>query len=429
MRIKKYTAKSMKDALLQIKQELGDDAVILKTTRVPKKLFGQGDIEVIAAVDEDTSGPRQSFPPLRVSDPAAVKRPTPAMPEQTINGQHSSTGTTFTAAYEKNEAMTRNTVAKAPPLERRREPELKQDKGQAQASAAIETRYAEIKPDINELKRLFKTAGKKGEAPAVGGFSSDWAVMYEKLVEAEMPERIAQEFVSRLQGEKGDENTDAVKKFAAELDNCFRPPVPRRMKTTKPLIVMFVGPTGAGKTTTLAKLAAHHVLSRRRSIAVITADTYRIAAIEQIRTFAEIMNMELFTVFSPQEAGDALAKCSSNDIVFVDTAGRSQKSSEHMQELQDLIEKMKPDEIHLVLSATTKISDLTNIIEKYRPLGVNRLLFTKLDETMKIGNVFTMALQSKIPFSYFTFGQRVPDDIELAQPSRLLSRLFEGSEA
>jgi flagellar biosynthesis protein FlhF len=139
------------------------------------------------------------------------------------------------------------------------------------------------------------------------------------------------------------------------------------------------------------------------------------------------MNMPLHIVFSPSEADQALAACESSDIVFVDTAGRSQKSAEHMEELSGFIKRMVPDEIHCVLSAGTKVSDLQYAIEKYKQLGVNRLLFTKLDETMKLGNVFTAVVQSKIPFSFFTFGQRVPDDIEPAQPHRLVTRLFERS--
>jgi flagellar biosynthesis protein FlhF len=190
---------------------------------------------------------------------------------------------------------------------------------------------------------------------------------------------------------------------------------------------MFVGPTGSGKTTTLAKLAAYHLLTKHKSVSVITSDTYRIAAIEQIRAFTDIMNIDLHVVFSPEEAEQALAACASSDFVFVDTAGRSQKSTEHMGELSVLIKRMAPDEVHCVLSAGTKVSDLLATIEKYRQLGVNRLLFTKLDETMNLGNVFTAVIQSKIPFSYFTFGQRVPDDIELALPHRLVTRLFEGS--
>ncbi|MBD3315540.1 MAG: hypothetical protein GF344_07110, partial [Chitinivibrionales bacterium] len=196
-----------------------------------------------------------------------------------------------------------------------------------------------------------------------------------------------------------------------------------------PRIVAFVGPTGAGKTTTLAKLAAHYGLSRRVMTSIITADTYRIAAIDQIRTFADIVGIGLQVIFSPEEARGALEACENDDVVLVDTAGRSQRNKEHMRDLESFLEMLRPDETHLVLSAATKESDLVDTIKRYRELGVNRLLFTKLDETVRLGNVFNVVSRSGIPVSYFTFGQSVPDDIELAQPGRFVQRLWEGSSA
>jgi flagellar biosynthesis protein FlhF len=193
--------------------------------------------------------------------------------------------------------------------------------------------------------------------------------------------------------------------------------------------VAFVGPTGAGKTTTLAKLAAHYALNKESSVSLISADTYRIAAIEQIRSFADIVNIGLQVIFSPGDVADALAACANNDFVFIDTAGRSPRDREQMKELDDVLAAFQPDEIHLVLSATTKESDLLHTIKQYRDRGVNRLLFTKLDETVRLGNVFDVVQTSAIPVSYLTFGQSVPDDIELAQPGRFIQRLWEGSIA
>ena len=159
----------------------------------------------------------------------------------------------------------------------------------------------------------------------------------------------------------------------------------------------------------------------------MTADTYRIAAIDQIRTFAEIVDIGLQVVFSPEEVSDALESCENDDIVFIDTAGRSQRNTEHMRDLESFLEVMHPDETHLVLSATTKDSDLNDTIKRYKDLNVNRLLFTKLDETARLGNVFNIVSNSGIHVSYLTSGQSVPDDIELAQAGRFIQRLLEGS--
>jgi flagellar biosynthesis protein FlhF len=406
MRIKKYTAKSMKEALLQIKQDLGDEAIILKTSHAPGKLFSQGDIEVTAALDEesrtDASVSHQAFAPIRVSDTGVYKRPKPGpeMPQPHAGGK--------------------------PDVLNRRRAVL-----QARDDQSLDKKYETIKADIGELKELFRSfmsaTDGRGEALTSEGFSGGWALLYKKLVGAEVSPEVAHEFVKRICSDSPAETYEVVQRFVAELNVFFTGPDPQPANPgahRTPKVIMFVGPTGAGKTTTLAKLAAQHALGGKTSVSLITSDTYRIAAIEQIRTFAEIMNMPLHVIFSPEEADQALAACASSDIVFVDTAGRSQKSAEHMGELSALIKRMKPDEIQCVLSAGTKASDLCAAIDKYKRLGVGRLLFTKLDETMKLGNVFTAAVQSGIPISYFTFGQRVPDDIERAQPHRLVARLF-----
>jgi len=402
MRIKKYTAKSMKEALIQIKQDLGDEAIILKTSHAPGKLFSQGDIEVTAALDEqvrpDSSVSHQAFAPLRVSNTGIYKRPKPA-PE-----------------------MPQSPRGNAPEASDRRKPMQKTQ------SPDLEKKYETIKADIDDLKHQLGSFMKSGEVQPAAGLTGDWAKLYKKLVLAEVSSEVAQQFVERINSGPDAGAGDVVQRFVNELNSCFLVKDTARKKHGRhPKVVMFVGPTGSGKTTTLAKLAAQQALAGKASVSIITADTYRIAAIEQIRAFAEIMNMPLHIVFSPKEADEALASCESSDVVFVDTAGRSQKSAEHMEELFSFIKRIVPDEIHCVLSAGTKVSDLLYTIEKYKQLGANRLLFTKLDETMKLGNVFTAVIQSKVPFSYFTFGQRVPDDIEPAQPHRLVTRLFERS--
>jgi flagellar biosynthesis protein FlhF len=167
-------------------------------------------------------------------------------------------------------------------------------------------------------------------------------------------------------------------------------------------------------------------MNKSKKVSIITADTYRIAAIEQIRAFADIVNVGLQIVFSPDEVPGALAECEDSDVVFVDNAGRSQRDKEHMEELRILMDMLRPDETHLVLSATTKDSDLLDMVHRYRNIKVNRLLFTKLDETTRLGNIFNVVSDLGIPVSYFPAGQSVPDDIELAQAGKFVKRLMEG---
>jgi flagellar biosynthesis protein FlhF len=406
MKIKKYVAKSMKEALIQIKQELGEDAIILKTSKTPKKMFslaGHDEIEVTAAVDEQSPA-RQAFAALNVPDTGVYKRPKPSK-QQTIPGMEDEGPQTFPFQ---------------PPL----------FPSAAKDDALRNQGVVEIKEDIRKLKELLTPilrprSAEATVADAQAGFEAPWGILYNRLINCDVKADLAGELITRIQGTGPLSPAEADKRFLDELNASFAVSGPLQTKDgNSPLVCAFVGPTGAGKTTTLAKLAAHYKLNKNKSISVITADTYRIAAIEQIRTFADIMNIQIQVVFSPEEVKEAMGACANDDIVFVDTAGRSRKNADHMRDLRSFLEALRPDETHLVLSATTKDSDCLDTVEQYRHFGVNRVLFTKLDETGKLGNIFNTAVRSKIPVSYFTFGQGVPDDIELAQPARFIHRMW-----
>ncbi len=379
----------MKEVLLEIKKDLGENAMILKTRRLPKKLFALGaqpQIEVTAAVDESGGlGGTAPLQPIRLSGAGtyAPPKPAPAVP----------------------------TYTKPAPGE----------------TSADRLRVLELREDIREVKDLLKSILQTGETSAAGGFAGSWAVLYKRLVDAEIRPEVAEDLVRSIKNSKEAPDSEIEKKFVSVLGEHFPVSGPIRQKEDGPVVVAFVGPTGSGKTTTLAKLAAHCSLDKKMAVSIVTADTYRIAAIEQIRTFADIVNIGLQVVFSPDEAVGALEACENDDIVFVDTAGRSQKNAQHIRELEEMLEALKPDETHLVLSATTKDSDLTDVLRRYKNTGVNRLLFTKLDETTRLGNVFNAVSRSGIAVSYFTMGQSVPDDIELARPGRFVQRLWEGS--
>jgi flagellar biosynthesis protein FlhF len=399
MRIKKFIGSSMKEVLLQVKDDLGDGALILKTRKLPRKLFalgGDDQIEVTAAIDDNGGGNLPAMAPIQVTDPGVYCRPKPAPAIPRYAPRPTRLDTPLVGA--------------AP------EP----------ASAGERFRLLELREDIREVKDLLKSILQTGESSAAGGFAGCWAVLYKRLIDAEVGQERANDLVNSIKNSKETPDADVEKKFVSVLGKHFPVSGPLKQKNDGPLVVAFVGPTGAGKTTTLAKLAAHCAIEKKLSVSIVTADTYRIAAIEQIRTFAEIAGVGLHVVFSPDEARDALGGCRDNDIVFVDTAGRSQKNSAHMRELEELLAALRPDEIHLVISATTKDSDLRDIIRRYGKCAVNRLLFTKLDETVRLGNVFNVVSASGIAVSYFTMGQSVPDDIELAQPGRFVQRLWEG---
>ncbi len=199
-------------------------------------------------------------------------------------------------------------------------------------------------------------------------------------------------------------------------------------------VVFLVGPTGVGKTTTIAKIAADFKLNKDIKVALITADTYRIAAVEQLKTYANIIDVPLKVVYTVEEFNQAVKEYEQYDLILVDTAGRSHKNAEQCEELYHLVEDCNlGDEIekecYLVLSLTTKYKDLMRILDVFGKLAMNGLIFTKLDETTCVGNVLNLRLYSGLPLSYLADGQSVPDDISVVNPQMIAkSILAEGGE-
>jgi flagellar biosynthesis protein FlhF len=196
--------------------------------------------------------------------------------------------------------------------------------------------------------------------------------------------------------------------------------------TAAPAVVAFVGATGVGKTTTVAKLAADARLKRNRSVGLITTDTHRIAAHEQLRTYAEIIDVPLRVASTPDEMAAALAALRDADLVLIDTAGVSPKNTEIQGELRSLLSAAGACEVHLVLPATGSADALSLTIDRFGPLGVNRLLFTKLDEAVGFGVILNCLQRTEAKLSYITDGQRVPEDIHRGGSARI-AELIVGS--
>ncbi|HEX6988733.1 MAG TPA: hypothetical protein VF282_04635, partial [Bacillota bacterium] len=188
--------------------------------------------------------------------------------------------------------------------------------------------------------------------------------------------------------------------------------------------IAFVGPTGAGKTTTLAKLASRAVLVEGRRVALITLDTYRVGAVEQLQTYAEILDVPLFVAYTAEDLRQALDRAGHADLVLIDTAGRGPADAVGIARLRQALAQVQVDQIQLVMTAGTRVLDAQYLGATYRRLGPNRLLLTKLDETLALGGILEIPALLGLPVSYFTFGQSVPDDIEPATPQRASARLL-----
>ena len=192
-------------------------------------------------------------------------------------------------------------------------------------------------------------------------------------------------------------------------------------------IVVLVGPTGVGKTTTIAKLAGKLSLIEKKKVGLITIDTYRIGAVEQLKTYADIMNIPFQVVFTIKDMGKAIENMSDCDVILIDTTGRSSKNRMQISELRAFIDKVNTDNIHLVISCTTKNRDIDVIVEGYKELNYNNVIITKLDETSTYGSILNILQAAKKPISFVTTGQNVPEDIKVMN-SEELAKLVLGED-
>ena len=218
------------------------------------------------------------------------------------------------------------------------------------------------------------------------------------------------------QGEEKEELRYSLIEAFASLVKCTGPV---KMKKAGPRIIALVGPTGVGKTTTTAKLAAMYAMNKGASVALVTTDNFRVGAIEQLRTYSKIMGVPLEVASTQKEMAKVLEAHGDKDLILIDTAGRSPKDQERLEELKGILEMNSDIETHLCLSATTKDKELHEAIRRFGTLPVSRLLFTKIDESESLGCIINLQMRSKLPLSYLTNGQMVPEDIVVASPRRL----------
>ena len=199
---------------------------------------------------------------------------------------------------------------------------------------------------------------------------------------------------------------------------------PIKFRKKSPTIVILVGPTGAGKTTTLAKMAANSKFGMQKKVAIISTDSHSMSSSDALNKFASIARMPMSAVYSPEELKAALNAQQNKDVIFIDTAGRSPNDEEHLAELRSYVDIAGPAEVHLTLPANMKHLDLLNLARQYRLLPLNAVIITKADETNTLGSILHLSGEMDLPLSYITFGQTIPDDIELANSNGLVNRIL-----
>jgi flagellar biosynthesis protein FlhF len=257
--------------------------------------------------------------------------------------------------------------------------------------------------------------------------------LFTDLIDIEAPYDVARDLAARvmrsLPADEWDHPQSVQSHLIATVGRGLEIAGPIQLEPRQRRLVALVGPTGVGKTTTIAKLAAHFRLQERHKVGLITVDNYRIAAVEQLRMYAQIIDLPLEFVASPDQMPQAIARLADVELILVDTGGRSPRDATKIQELQALLAEVAVDEIHLVLSCTASRGALESAAECFAAVGANRLILTKLDEAQALGNLLPLLGGGRLPLSYLTTGQSVPDDIQQADAAGLARRIFEREEA
>ncbi len=407
MIIKKFQAETEKEAILMAKEELGKDAIVtnIKTIK-PKgiyKFFRPSKVEITAAVDD------------------------------TVNYEEDSLLSSFQKLINENQS---NKKVEAPKV---REAARQIDNNDNIFEDVKSTYSSEIEKRLDNLQNLIEKQISPIKDSTIQTAEDDKEkdneyikLIYKQMILNEVDEKftnqIINEIESTLQNGAPVDNilTSIYQKIVLKLGQ----PETIELGENKPKFVFFIGPTGVGKTTTIAKIASGLKMNKNTKLALITSDTYRIAAVEQLRIYANILGVPLKVIYSADELSQSKEEFNDYDIVLIDTAGRSHKNTEQKDDLEALLgtidDSMK--EIYLVLSATTKYKDLIRITETYSTIANYRIIFTKLDETICMGNILNVRMMTGAPLSYAAWGQNVPNDIGRLDAQFVAKKLLGGSD-
>lgn len=367
MKMKKYTADTMVEAMKKVRADFGDDAVILSSTVVTSKgflgFFQKKSVEVVAGFDE----------PLHIPVEASYF-PKPA-------SEHV---------------------------------ESKQD--------------ADIKKEMNEMKKLLQ---EMQQSNSFANFPEELKPLLTFLESQELSKelilQIGNEIIKQMKEEKKDFSKEEQMEIAETFLTKEFAELPFGGISNSKRYINVLGPTGVGKTTTIAKIAARALLEDKKKIGFITTDTYRIAAIEQLRTYANLLQAPVEIAYNSKDFEEAIMKMQDRDLIFIDTAGRNYKEMKFVDDLQRLIDFSLDMESFLVLSVTSKEEDMKTIIDKFTSFPIEKFIFTKVDETGSIGPMFNLMKQYGIGTAYYTDGQEVPEDIAEADLETILKLLLAGA--
>lgn len=443
MLVKTFQAASMPEALRMVKAELGPDAMILSTKKERTGgflgFFSKQVYRVTAAIDPVRKPAPPAAPPVAYREPPPRER---TAREEMESSMLAPLARELKDLREKVEALSR------------REEEMRTEAKPADGGDAEEQENGiNLKniprSDLEEIKKLLlATLAKSQEgvakevqwptlaegdilnAQSGADLLPDDSPLARELAASGVSTDLIRKIVDTLNTLPLQTGNQTVKgRLGETLGRLIKFAGTLKLKKNSPRIIALVGPTGVGKTTTTAKLAAMYALNRGNKVALITMDIFRVGAVEQLKTYSRIMGIPLEVASTPKELEKAVEKHSACDLIFIDTAGRSHKDKEKLDEMKNFLEDKIPMEVYLCLSATTKDRELEEILNRFRIFQVSKVVFTKIDECESFGNMVNLLMKDNLQIAYFTTGQRVPEDIEIATPAKLADMIFrEGAE-
>jgi flagellar biosynthesis protein FlhF len=427
-----FKAETLEKAYKQMRTKLGDDAVVVRTNHVREPgwrgLLRRKQVEVTAA----GSAPKQ--------DPRSRKRS--AAERKYVTGMTRKTVEPSDRQLAYFEGLIRNAQ------ERMQRPAGESRGGRESVAPELSTVVpfrrpgetpgpeadrralnAELRREVREMRQMVEVL--YAENPGAG-LPPEFAPHYRGLVAQGCSRKAAAALVGAAIKDCDEVVLHDARAFRERLKFQLR----KRIHVTGGLevapgtcrVAAVVGATGVGKTTTLAKLAAQFAVRERARVALVTSDTYRIAAPEQLRVYANIIGLPMRVVNSREEMRGALKELSGYDLVLIDTAGGSQFNARQIQELNQMLTRAETDEVLLLVSANTQLEDLRHVAANFRCLEPTSLVFTKLDETRRYGALYSLLLETGLPLSYVSVGQNVPDDITVAQPRVIADLIMEGRD-
>lgn len=391
------------------KKELGSGAVIMNVKSVKRKglagLFGAKQMEVTAALEEENevqrggqnSTARAALRPGRTENIIAPQAAVDVMSEssQNIERKLDNLQQLLLNRFQQSEAEIRGALG---------------TEGQEMETKPVQEEIPEEKEETSEQERFIR-------------------LLYNTMLESEVDEKYANQIVDDFdRANKPDLPIDYI------LSDVYQKMILKFGKAegitpaeNGPRIVLFMGPTGVGKTTTIAKIASNYIVGEKKKVALLTADTYRIAAVEQLRTYANILEAPFRVIYTIEEVQEAIQEFQGYDYIFMDTAGHSHQNEEqlgNMRKLHEAVQEAGACQTFLVLSATTKYRDLMRIVSSYKEVAEYQLIFTKLDETATWGNLLNMKMFTGTPIAFVTYGQNVPNDIEQFNPQKVVKQIL-----